>query len=162
MDDYQQMTSWTDRQLEIWLESGADYSELPMPGLMDELYRLKFSSNDSGDENSLRFTPIFLESHLGRHQGARSIIDYVVWMDTALDISLARAVRLMFCEKPFDSLEIQHLNAANLGAYLNQYVHRTANLLRMQSKRIRPTADLIVTSHSYEAVAEWVTSLCKN
>ena len=161
MDDYQQMTSWTDSQLAMWLESGSDYSKLPAPGLLKELYRLKYSRSDTITQDISRFTPIFFESHLGKHLGSSSIIDYVVWIDTSLDISLARAVRGIFCEETSGSSEIEHLNSKSLGSYLDQYVHRTAMLLRMQSNRIRPTADLIVTKHSNESIADWVEGLCR-
>jgi uridine kinase len=161
MDDYQQMTSWTDSQLVTWLESGSDYSDLPMPGLMDELYRLKYSMNNSIPKNICHSTPIFFESHLGRHQGLNSVIDHVLWLDTALDISLARAVRAMFCDVNLRSATNCQLNARELDDYLAQYVARTAKLLRIQSRRIRPTADLIISKHSNNEVAEWIANICR-
>jgi len=161
MDDYQQMTSWTDSQLVTWIESGADYSDLPMPGLLDELYRLKYSMNASIPHNICHSTPIFFESHLGRHQGVNSVIDHVLWLDTALDISLARAVRAMFCDVSLRSATNCQLSARELDDYLAQYVARTAKLLRIQSRRIRPTADLIISKHSHNEVAEWIANICR-
>jgi len=162
MDDYQQMTSWTDSQLVTWLDSGSDYSDLPMPGLMDELYRLKYSMNDFIPHNICYSTPIFFESHLGRHHGINSVIDHVLWLDTALDISLARAVRDMFCDVNFRAEYSRQLNVRELDDYLAQYIVRTAELLRIQSRRIRPTADLIISKHSHKEVAEWIVNICRN
>src|SRR5215469_5017008 len=80
-DDYEQITRRSPAEVEAWLDRGAPADEVPLPGFAEALARLK--------GNGARY--IILDFLLGRAHGATAGgIDFLIWIDTPLDIALTR------------------------------------------------------------------------
>jgi hypothetical protein len=138
MDDYERMTREPMERVQRWAERGADFDELAVPLLGEHLARLK-----SGE--ALRHIAprkyIVFETQFGRaHSATGALIDFLIWIDVAPDIALARklkafAVEALRDERPRDRL-------AWLDAYLGNYLALVRRLLVLQTERVRPQADL--------------------
>lgn len=156
MDDYQQMTSWSPQQLNDWINNGANYNLLPVPGLANTLSFLKYSSMQTSTQEPQAAYPIFFESHLGKQTTElQALVDYVVWIDKDLDLCLAAALlanlREMENAGPHsDSIII------DVAGYLDQYLSTTAMLLRMQRERLRPSSDFIYINHNLDSLVNWI------
>jgi adenylate kinase family enzyme len=156
MDDYQIMTAWSQQELLSWMAAGADYEELPMPGLCEALARLKFQHHPAGSAVEPSSSPIFFESHLGKHTiGLTALVDYVIWIDQDLDICLARALRAM-CRQQRGARQEGSTETTKIQSYLDHYLITTSALLRMQRERIRPTADYLLIDQSVTKLSEWI------
>lgn len=84
IDRYQRITEQPLRDIVRWAARGADFDELAIPGLPEDLARLQA---DAG----LKY--VLFETHFGRaHRASGRYIDFLVWLDTPLDVALARNV----------------------------------------------------------------------
>jgi len=156
MDDYQIMTAWSQQELLSWMAAGADYEELPMPGLCEALARLKFQQHRSGSAVAQLSPPIFFESHLGKNTiGLSALVDYVIWLDQDLDICLARALRSV-CRQQRTAAPMESDELARMQSYLDHYLATTSTLLRMQRERIKPTADYLFKDQPVTRLSEWI------
>src|SRR5579872_1542992 len=83
-DDFEQITRRTPAEVEAWLDRGAPADEVPLPGFAEALARLKNGGTRS----------VVLDFLLGRAHGSTATeIDFMIWIDTPLDIALTRTLR---------------------------------------------------------------------
>jgi uridine kinase len=135
-DDYERLTERPVVDARRWLADGATADDIPVPGLLPALESLK-----RGD-SAARF--VLFETQFGRLHGPTGrLIDFLVWIDTPLDVALARKVR-QFCASatpgPAGAAFVRWLEG-----YLENYCTLVADLLRVQRDRVRPAADLVLT-----------------
>lgn len=131
-DHYERMTEQPVEAVRRWMREGADPDALVIPGLAEDLQSLK---------SKHKF--VVFETPFGRrHSATGRHIDFLVWIDTPLDIALARKIR-QFAAGAAASGE-----AASFGpwlqAYLGNYVEFVGDLLRAQRDTVRAQADLVV------------------
>jgi uridine kinase len=156
MDDFQLMTDWDPSTLVRWIQQGANYNQLPMPGLAACLHNaIEIQNQLSRDSNELHRI-VFLESHLGRATDALTrLVKYVVWIDCDLDICLARAL-LSIIEQQSSPASNERRNRCEVSHYLKHYIALTSGLLRLQQKRIRGDADYVYDGKDVEALVAWI------
>jgi hypothetical protein len=86
-DRFQTITNMTHSQVRDWFARGADPNEFALTELVGELRR----QTQRQPADSRRPLVIF-ETPLGRlHRATGAFIDFLIWVDTPLDIALARA-----------------------------------------------------------------------
>jgi uridine kinase len=86
-DQYQTITNMTPEQVRDWFVRGADPNEFPLAALAGELDRQVHRHLPDG-----RRPPVIFETPFGRlHRATGAFIDLLVWVDTPLDLALARA-----------------------------------------------------------------------
>jgi len=136
MDDYERMTREPLDKVARWAERGADFDELPLPGLAEDLRRLK-------QESPARY--VVFETQFGRaHRATGALIDFSIWIDVPLEVALARKVKdftaAALAEAPARARErLQWLDG-----YVAGYLGLVRRLLVIQSEKVRPRADLVV------------------
>ena len=83
-DDYEALTRRSPAEIELWLDRGARLDEIPVPGFAEKLTSLRSAG-----------TPyVVVDTPLGRaHPPTAVMIDFLVFVDTPLDIALARILR---------------------------------------------------------------------
>lgn len=154
MDEYQAMTDWDPITLHRWLQQGADYNQLPMPGLVQSL-KAAISSQDS-ISGRVDHKLVCLESHLGRATDALAdLVDYVVWIDCDLDLCLARALLAMVADS-VSTDQGERIGIQDVTHYLEHYIALTAPLLHLQRSRIRPSADYVYSGKEPQLLLEWI------
>lgn len=132
MDDYENMTRLPIEAVASWYRDGADIDTFAFPGLEAELRRLK----DAGGI-------VLFETQFGRaHRATGRHIDLLVWVDTPLDVALARSVRAILAR------EVREADAAArlrwLQGYVENYLGTVRELLEMQKARVAADADLVI------------------
>jgi uridine kinase len=146
-DRYEKITEQPIEKIKSWMESGAQIDEMIIEGLPENLLALKEGRTAVDPLTGAAIPPgkyILFETQFGRrHAATGRLIDFLVWIDTPLDIALARKLREFsgaFC----DSQERDGNGefARWLQAYLINYLDVVGELLRMQHDTVRPDADL--------------------
>ncbi len=139
-----------------WLREGADPDMLAIPGLADDLAALKSGRPVADPLTGNAITPgryVLLETQFGRrHVATGRHIDFLVWIDTPLDLALARKLRQL-------AAGIDERDAAFvpwLRGYLESYLDLVSESLRVQRDTVRAQADLIVdgTQHPAAVLAQ--------
>jgi uridine kinase len=86
-DAFQNITTMSHEQVRDWFGRGADPNEFPLAELVAELTR-QSQFRPTGPGRPL----VIFESPFGRlHRPTGAFIDFLVWVDTPLDVALARA-----------------------------------------------------------------------
>jgi uridine kinase len=143
-DHFEEMTERPLAEACDWMLSGADPERLRVPGLSQALARLKAGHAVQDPLTGAQLAPrqhVIFEAPFGRwHAESGRYIDTLVWIDTPLDIALARKVRQLVAtfDGPPASL------APWLREYLANYLEGVEALLRVQRERVRPGADIVV------------------
>jgi uridine kinase len=143
-DHFEQITPRPPTEIRQWMLSGADPDELSVSGLAQALHALKAGHavcDPMTHADLLAERHVIFEAPFGRwHTGSGVHIDLLVWIDTPLDIALARKLRQLLgsFEAPADTLK------AWLSDYLTNYLDLVESLLRLQLERVRPNADIVV------------------
>lgn len=131
-DHYEKITQQPVEEIRRWMRDGADPDALVIPGLAEDLQSLK---------SKHKF--VVFETPFGRrHAATGRHIDYQVWIDTPLDIALARKIR-QFAAGAGAADEARDF-AAWLQVYLENYLDFVGELLRIQGATVRGESDLIV------------------
>ena len=87
-DNFQTITHMTHAQVSDWFGRGANPNEFELADLVSELSR-QTQPIDGAQRRPL----LLFETPFGRmHQATGGFIDFLVWVDTPLDMALARAV----------------------------------------------------------------------
>ena len=149
IDNYQRITRQPVHKLMQWLERGADFDEFPIPELPEHLERLKRGETvlnpvTGGELASRKY--ILFETHFGRaHRATGRYIDLLVWIDTPLDVALARNVK-DFLEPALREPPTQapRDRAAWVYNYLNNYLANVRQLVHMQQERVGADADVLI------------------
>jgi uridine kinase len=94
MDGFPAPSAMAPEALGQWLDDGADFAKLETPGLEEALRSWKAGLETSEPLTGRRVPSaplLILEAPLGRaHRATGSLIDALVWIDTPLDVALAR------------------------------------------------------------------------
>jgi uridine kinase len=123
-----------------WLADGADFNEWKSESLEAELSSLK-------DQK----VPIVFEAPLGRaHAATGRFINYLVFIDTPLEVALARWVR-RFLRQPESSDEFTTL--------LDMYETVLRPVYLQQRRQVMPRADLVVDG--LQSVDIWVDQVLR-
>ncbi len=128
-----------------WLEEGANYNDGKSPKLEDDLTKLKAGRAIVSPVDGLTINPrkyVIFDSPLGyAHAETGGLIDLMVFIDTPLDIAMARRLLRDFSSASVDnSSKSMDRLAAELIAYLDY--GRQAYL--EMDKQIKPTCDLLL------------------
>ncbi|BAU91123.1 hypothetical protein MPPM_2518 [Methylorubrum populi] len=151
-DAYETVTGWPPERVAAWLADGAPLDAVPVPGLAEDLARLRRGEPvpDRERGGTLRLprrgprAAIVLDTLLGRaHPGTGAQIDHLVWLDLPLDVALARKLRSFTEEARRDPSAAPGFLAA-LDAYLGRYDTLLHPTYALQRERIRPAADQIL------------------
>lgn len=133
------------QDLRQWLTDGADYNAWQMPGLLQDLKQLKQGRpiRSPIDDRPIAPQPlVFLDAALGRANAAlRPYLDFMVYIDTPLDIALARRLQRDYFGNNLCSAQtvLQEIHAMTT-AYLAWT--RTAYLAL--DRQVKPCCDLVL------------------
>lgn len=149
MDHYEQMTRKPLDEVERWMEEGAPFDGVPMPGLDEHLARLKAGHPVIDPATRVTVRParyIVFETQFGRaHPGTGRHIDVLVWLDTPADVALARTLKAHTSAARREADEAGCAGRmAWLDGYLESYLRLVARLVTLQRDRVRPGADIVV------------------
>lgn len=147
-DRYERMTERPIEQIRAWMEDGADLDEMPVPGLAEALQSLKLGRPVKDPLSGTQVAParhILFETQFGRrHAQTGQHIDFLIWVDTPLDVALARKVRQFAAEvDPGKPGEVGSF-APWLQGYLDNYLDVVGSLLRLQRDTVVKSADLVI------------------
>jgi uridine kinase len=152
-DDFHAVTRMPSAEIREWFERGADPNEFALSELVDELARRTQIRAASSARPLLLF-----ETPFGRlHRATGAFIDFLVWIDTPLDVALSRrllgfvdmAQRDTTPDAKSDFLKWLRKYLANYEAVRTMYL--------AQREAILPTSDLVLDgSAPTEASAELV------
>ncbi len=118
-----------------WLQAGADFKEWGCQGLVDELTLLRGQG-----------AVVVVEAPLGRaHRASGELIDFLVFIDTPLEVALARWVRRRLSEG---------LTVDEIAVHLDLYETVLRPVYLEQRRQVVPSADLVVDGLADPS--EWV------
>jgi uridine kinase len=148
-DHYEQSTRGSMDDLERWIRDGARIDDLAVPGLADDLSRLKRGESVVDPRTGASIPTgawIVLEMPLGReHAATARLIDLLIWIDTPLDVALARKIREFIAHFPASSREGDARAFVTwLDRYLDQYLQVVRRMLEIQRERVPVHADVIL------------------
>lgn len=113
-----------------WLASGRDYNAWKAPVLVEHLRALKFCDASEPKDNPNQY--IVFDAPLGRaHAASGQYIDLMVFLDTPLDIAMARRLLRGGFEKSIES-------------HLRDYLEWTRDLFLRHIDQVSATADLVL------------------
>jgi uridine kinase len=148
-DHYERITGQPIESIAEWMREGADLNRVVVPQLAEDLQALK-NGRAVADPLTRAEIParkyILFETQFGRqHTASGRHIDFLVWLETPLDIALARKLRQF-------TLGLQGARSRSeidrfvpwLHTYLDNYVSVVGKLLRMQRNRVAANADLVL------------------
>lgn len=143
-DDYEQATRKSVDELAQWLADGADFNRLEAPGLADALAVLCDGGPLAVGGNTVKQNLVF-EMPLGRAWSATAArIDHLVWIDSPLDIALARRIREISSDLLRHDAQDARRGLAWIDNYLSHYISVIHHVLERQRKTVLPQADLIL------------------
>jgi uridine kinase len=155
-DSYERISEQPPERIIAWMERGADYDELLIPQVADDLAALKRGEAVVEPLRQTTIKPakhILFETNFGRaHRPLGQHIDLLIWIDTPLEIALARKIQeyvgvFLAKHKP----ERYGDDLAWLHEWLTNYLRFTRRLLRMQRERVRPGADVVLDGEQDQA-----------
>ncbi|XOV80996.1 MAG: hypothetical protein ACFHVJ_08600 [Aestuariibacter sp.] len=138
--------------MKLWLQKGADLSEIETPRLVDSLQDLK---------TKCTAPYIFIEEPFGRCRGSiASLIDYVVLLDVPMEICLSRVIMRNLNNPSNDSL-------ISIPKYLSKYNDHFRDIYINAVAQTRSSSDFIVqqvdTIESSSAeISNWLISMENN
>lgn len=131
--------------LRQWLEEGANYNDWKTPRLTDDLGNLKSGKTIVSPVDGLTLKPgkyIIFDGPLGRaHAETAGFINFMVFIDTPLDVAMARRLRR---DLPSLSGENSSSPADFLRGQLGAYLDYGKQACLEMEKQIKPTCDLIL------------------
>jgi uridine kinase len=143
-DHFEQITALPPADIQAWLLAGAEPDHWHVPGLEDALVRLRAGETVSDPLTGERISArryVIHEAPFGRWAArCGQYIDMLVWIDTPLDIALARKLRQLLGGFPGSPDSLQPW----LAGYLTNYLDFVEALLRVQREKVRPAADIVV------------------
>jgi uridine kinase len=143
-DDYDD-TNLHPENRQIWLKEGADYNVWKTPALTEALQSLKSGYAVTSPVDGSKISParfIVFDAPLGRaHCDSGRFIDFMVFIDTPLDVAMARRfLRDIPVEAEQGTKETIKSLKTTLSSYLNE-----GRLLYLQfQQRIKEKCDLIL------------------
>ena len=146
-DDYDSADTVHPESFLRWLQEGADYNAWKTPKLKDDLAKLEAGQAVVSAADGTTIKPhkyVVFDNPLGyAHAETARFVDFMVFIDTPLDIAMARRLLRDVSSTSPDgsSAAIEHLKAG-LTAYLD-YARQA--YLEMD-RQVKPTCDLILDS----------------
>jgi uridine kinase len=141
MDGFPAPSAMAPDALGRWLDEGADFSRLETPGLEAALGDWRAGRATREPLSGRRVAPgplLILEAPLGRaHRATGALIDTLVWIDTPLDVALAR--NLLAWTASADPHPPQWL-----AGYAEHYLAVTRQVLLAQREAVAADADLVI------------------
>lgn len=136
---YDDHESWTRRgaaDMQAWLERGARLDEIPLAGFATRLAELKANGGPW----------VVVDAPLGRaHPATASAIDFLIFIDTPLDVALARVVRSQAAMASMATEPAAPRDFAIwLEAYLENYIRFMRRSYEVQRSVVMPQADLLL------------------
>ncbi len=131
-----------------WLQNGANVSLIKTPKFTKAVQNLISKS-------STRF--VFIEEPFGKERAAMSLlIDYVIFLDTPMELCLARVI----------TRHTENPSAASINAisnYLNKYVDYFREIYINTAKQVRNNSDLIIEDvlsikNTINYISNWLKS----
>lgn len=149
VDNYQQITREPIRKIVQWMERGADFDEFSIPLLPDHLEKLRRGEPVADPVTLLEIPPrkyIIFETHFGRaHRATGRHIDLLIWIDTPLDVALARNLKDFIAPLLQERGTEPHRDRiAWIHDYLENYLADVRRLMLMQKEKVSVDADVIV------------------
>lgn len=147
-DHYETVTQQPIEQVRDWMRDGADLDAIEIPGLAEDLCALKQGRAIVDPATRAAIRPakyILFETQFGRrHAATGAHIDLLFWVDTPLDVALAR--KLLQFSRGFDAGAPAAAArwALWLREYLENYLGVVGSLLRMQRDTVAADADLVL------------------
>jgi uridine kinase len=153
-DHFQQVTDHSIEAISKWSEEGGDYDALDLPLLEAALSKLRLGKSVKDPISGLEINAsqtVFFETPLGRsHSKTAQYIDKLIWIDTPLDVALARnitdiingfkeSLKLGASSKK-QTLEFLHWQAG----YVAHYMSTVRELLLSQREKAFANADIIL------------------
>lgn len=146
-DDYELATRQSPEQLARWIAAGADFNSLRAPGFAAALHALRRGeavADPAGAEPIRPSRFLVIEMPLGRaYAETAELIDFLVWVDTPLDLALARNLRSLTVAALAENADPRGF-LRWLDAYLGQYLDQVRLILELQRTRVAPAADLVL------------------
>jgi uridine kinase len=137
-DRYQPLTRLPLPEIQAWFARGGDPNEIDHGELLTDL------SHEIQSQSGLAEKPLLVfETPFGRlHRDTGAFIDFLVWVDTPLDIALARAVLA------FTMVAREETSPRAAQGFIDWQIQYMTNypsvreMYRVQRERIKPLADL--------------------
>ncbi len=140
-DHYEDLTQLPLEEVKAWLHFGAEIADLSIPALTDDLMDLKHASSPAVPASGVAIQTaqfVFFETPFARcHLELDNLIDLAIWIDTPLDVALARNIR-EFMRQP----ELRSKLSAWLPDYLDGYLDAVRDMLLMQQETVGRAADI--------------------
>lgn len=148
-DHYEKITQEPIENLMQWMDKGADFNDLPIPGLPEDLERLKRGKSVTDPLTGRSIYPeqyIIFEMPLGReHRDTAEYIDLLLWVDIPFDIALARKIREFVRDFLSEQEPEKHKDCLNwIDQYLYNYLKIVREVLSIQKQKVSANADIIV------------------
>ena len=128
-----------------WLEEGANYNEWKSPKLKDDLTKLKAGRAIVSPVDGLTINPrkyVIFDSPLGyAHTETGGLIDLMVFIDTPLDVAMARRLLRDYSSAAVDN---SSTNIGRLTAELTAYLDYGRQAYLEMDKQIKPICDLLL------------------
>lgn len=146
-----------------WHEKGADYNAWKTPRLKNDLSKLKAGEPIKSAIDGTTFQPqpyLIFDAPLGyAHAETGALIDFMVFIDTPLDVAMARRLlRDLASESPENTNHALHTVRSDLTAYLD-YARDAYLELDVQ---VKPGCDLILDGcRSVDDIAQEIAAAIK-
>ena len=142
-DDYDE-TNIHPQNLEAWLAGGGDYNEWRTPALTRDLQELTTGNHIASPVDGSKVSPaeyVVFDAPLGRaHRDTGRFIDFMVFIDTPLDVAMARRLLRGMANVEANADETVKGIEVALSSYLNG-----ARLLYVEfQERIKRQCDLVL------------------
>ena len=152
-DKYQPITRMSEAQVRDWFARGGDPNEVDHHDLVLDLRR-----ETRGQHGAIARPLLIFETPFGRlHRETGAFIDFLVWIDTPLDLALSRAI-LAFTR--IARAETSPKAARDFILWQEQYMTNyplVRDMYQAQRERIAPTADLVIDgTRATDALADLV------
>lgn len=149
MDDYETMTRTAIEDIALWAKSGADIDAFSFPRLEADLGQLRAGRAIVEKRTGRQLVPgkyVLFETQFGRaHRATGEHIDLMVWVDTPLDIALARNVRKLAASWLRDPQPEKLAGKLQwMVGYLDNYIGTVRPLMAMQRDKVAGGADIVV------------------
>ena len=124
---------------------GQDYCQWSENGANANAWNLECIEKDLNGLLQKSYDYIILDYPFGyAHQSIAKYIDFAVWIDTPLDISLARRVLRDITQRSETRRPLKGTIAEQVTTYLNFYLSRHRDTYFRHTETVRPMADFVV------------------
>ncbi len=140
----------TPRDYQAWFKRGADFNEIESPQLAEHLQALRLGKSVTSPLDGVTVAPakyIIFEAPLGRVQQKTSRhIDFLVFIDTPLEVSLARMVMRDIGNIAMDQMSREEAigQLKSVKMLIESYFTVRRPFSQALIEQVKPTSDLIV------------------